>query len=51
MQIEQGHRLPDHLHMMTTIPPKYAVSQFVRFCQRPSAIHLAFGKRKRDRIS
>ena len=26
-RIEEGHRLPDHVHMMIAIPPKYAVSQ------------------------
>jgi putative transposase len=25
-RIEKGHRLPDHVHMMISIPPKYAVS-------------------------
>ena len=25
--IEEGHLLPDHVHMMISIPPKYAVSQ------------------------
>jgi hypothetical protein len=26
-RIEEGHLLPDHVHMMIAIPPKYAVSQ------------------------
>ena len=25
--IEEGHLMPDHVHMMISIPPKYAVSQ------------------------
>ena len=25
--IEEGHLMPDHVHMLKTIPPKYAVSQ------------------------
>ena len=25
-QIEEGHLMPDHVHMMIAIPPKYAVS-------------------------
>ena len=25
-RIEQGHLMPDHVHMMISIPPKYAVS-------------------------
>jgi len=24
--IEEGHLMPDHVHMMISIPPKYAVS-------------------------
>jgi len=28
-QIEEGHLMSDHVHMMISIPPKYAVSQVV----------------------
>lgn len=28
-RIEEGHLRPDHVHMMLSIPPKYAVSQVV----------------------
>ena len=28
-RIEEGHLMPDHVHMMIAIPPKYAVSQVV----------------------
>jgi hypothetical protein len=28
-RIEEGHLLPDHVHMMIAIPPKHAVSQVV----------------------
>jgi putative transposase len=28
-RIEEGHLLPDHVHIMIAIPPKYAVSQVV----------------------
>jgi putative transposase len=30
-RIEEGHLMPDHVHMMISIPPKYAVSQVVGF--------------------
>ena len=33
-RIEEGHLMPDHLHMMISIPPKYAVSQSDRIHQR-----------------
>ena len=28
-RIEEGHLMPDHVHMMISIPPKYSVSQVV----------------------
>jgi REP element-mobilizing transposase RayT len=30
-RIEEGHLLPDHVHMMIAIPPTYAVSQVIGF--------------------
>jgi putative transposase len=49
-QIEEGHLMPDHVHMMIPIPPKYAVSQVVGYIKGKSAIHLArvYGARKRN---
>jgi putative transposase len=48
--IEEGHLMPDHVHMMISIPPKYSVSQVVGFIKGKSAIHLArvYGERKRN---
>ena len=40
-RIEEGHLMADHVHMMISIPPKYAVSQVVGFIKGKSAIHLA----------
>jgi REP element-mobilizing transposase RayT len=39
-RIEEGHLMPDHVHMMIAIPPKYAVSKVIGFIQGKSAIHL-----------
>ena len=41
--------MPDHVHMLISIPPKYAVSQVVGFIKGKSASHLArvYGERKR----
>ena len=49
-QIEEGHLMPDHVHMLISIPPKYAVSQVVGYIKGKSAIHLArvYGERKRS---
>jgi putative transposase len=48
--VEDGHLMPDHVHMMPLIPPKYVVSQVVGFIKGKSAMHLArvFGERKRN---
>jgi putative transposase len=40
-RIEEGHLMPGHVHMMISIPPKYAVSQVIGFIKGKSAIHLA----------
>ena len=32
-KIEEGHLMPDHVQMMISIPPKYAVSQVIGFHQ------------------
>ena len=42
--------MPDHGHMMISIPPKYAVSQVVGFIKGKSAIHIArtYAGRKRN---
>lgn len=49
-RVEEGHLMPDDVHMMLSIPPKYAVSQVVGFIKGKSAIHLArvYGERKRN---
>lgn len=49
-RVEEGHLMPDHVHMLISIPPKYAVSQVVGYMKGKSAIHLArvYGERKRN---
>ena len=49
-RVEKGHVMPDHVHMLLSIPPKYAVAQVVGFIKGKSAIHIArtFGERKRN---
>ena len=48
--IDEGHLMPDHVHMMISVPPKYAVSQVVGYIKGKSAIYVArtFGERKRN---
>jgi len=40
-RIEEGHLLADHVHMLISIPPKYAVAQVVGYIKGKSAIHIA----------
>jgi putative transposase len=49
-RIEEGHLMPDHVHMMISIPPKYAVSQVIGYIKGKSAIHLArtYGENRRN---
>jgi putative transposase len=49
-RVEEGHLMPDHVHMLMRIPPKYAVSQVVGYVKGKSAIHLArvYSERKRS---
>jgi putative transposase len=49
-EIEEGHLLADHVHILISIPPKYAVSQVVGYIKGKSAIWVArnYGGRKRN---
>ena len=40
-QVEEGHLLADHVHMMVSIPPKYSVAQVIGYIKGKSAIHIA----------
>jgi len=46
----EGHLMPDHVHMLLSIPPKYAVSQVVGYIKGKSTIHLArvYGEQRRN---
>ena len=50
--IEEGHLMLDHVHIMISIPPKYAVSQVIGFIKGKSAIHIArmYAGRKRNYV-
>jgi putative transposase len=42
--------MPDHVHMLISIPPKYSVAQIIGYIKGKSAIHIArtYGGRKRN---
>ena len=39
--VEEGHLMPDHVHMLLSIPPKHSVSGVVGFIKGKSAIAIA----------
>ncbi len=49
-RVEEGHLMPDHVHMLLRVPPKYSVAQVVGYIKGKSAIHLArvYGERRRN---
>jgi putative transposase len=48
--IVEGHMVPDHVHMLIRIPPKYAVAEVMGYIKGKSAIAVArqFGGRHRN---
>ena len=48
--IARVHLLPDHVHMLVSIPPKYSVAQVIGYLKGKSAIRIAreFAGRSRN---
>lgn len=40
-EIQEGHLMSDHVHMLISIPPKYSVAHVVGYIKGKSAIHIA----------
>lgn len=40
-RIEEGHLMPDHVHMLISIPPKYSVAEVIGFMKGKSSIWIA----------
>ena len=40
-EVEEGHLLVDHVHMLLSIPPKHSVAQVIGYIKGKSAIHIA----------
>ena len=40
-KIEEGYLMPDHVHMLISIPPKYSISSVVGFIKGKSSIWVA----------
>ena len=40
VEIIEGHLMPDHIHMLVSIPPKYSVSSFMGYLKGKSTLML-----------
>lgn len=40
-KVVEGHLMPDHVHMLLSIPPKYSVAQIVDYIRDKSALNIA----------
>ena len=40
-EVLEGHMMPDHVHMLISIPPKFPVSQVIGYIKGKSAIYIA----------
>ena len=38
VEIVEGHLMPDHIHLLASIPPKYSVSQFMGYLKGKSSL-------------
>lgn len=40
VDLHEGHAMPDHIHMLLSIPPKYSVANTIGFIKGKSAIRI-----------
>ena len=40
-KIEEGHLMPDHVHILISIPPKYSVAEVIGYLKGKSSIWVA----------
>lgn len=51
VEIIEGHMMPDHVHMLLSIPPKIAVSTFIGYLKGKSALQMFNFTRQHGHIS
>ena len=49
-EVEEGHLMPDHVHMLISIPPKYSVAQVIGYIKGKSAIYIARNFKRRRNV-
>ena len=40
VELHEGHKMPDHIHLLLSIPPKFSVANTVGFIKGKSAIRI-----------
>ncbi|MBF0189130.1 MAG: IS200/IS605 family transposase [Magnetococcales bacterium] len=40
VELVEGHAMPDHVHMILSVPPKFSLSMVVGYLKGKSAIHI-----------
>jgi putative transposase len=40
IELEEGNALPDHIHMVLSVPPKYSVAMAIGFLKGKSAVRI-----------
>jgi putative transposase len=48
--IEEGHIMPDHVHMLINVPPKLAVSSVVGYIKGKSAIPIGVSAKTQKKV-
>ena len=38
VEIIEGHMMPDHVHLLVSVPPKYSISQFMGYLKGKSSL-------------
>ena len=39
-RVEEGHLMPDHVHMLLSVPPKYSIAHTIGFLKGKSAVRI-----------
>lgn len=40
VELIEGHAMPDHIHLVLSVPPKYSIAMMVGYLKGKSAIHI-----------
>ena len=51
VEIIEGHLMPDHIHMLVSIPPKISVSSFMGYLKGKSALNHKEVQETADRVA